>query len=669
MLIKRLIFDNYKTYYGHQEINFYIPVHEREEKNIILLGGLNGAGKTTILKAILYILYGERGISKEEKQKIFSNVINNTFFDEGGRDCSSTLVIETDKGEDWEIQVKWSFDNYKRLISESRELTVRKAGNQHGRKIKIDNIESYNHIIDKIIPYYASPFFIFDGEEVKEIILRQNSAEMKEAIHKITGMDAYKQLIDDLNQIKSNIEQTLSKAVSKSKLNNIKTELEVIEKEIDSLELKKNKALEESQHLEKLIGKAKSDRNEKITKNSKSREVIIKEQSKISTELKIACAEFENYYRENIITIILNTQLAKLKKQLKLEHDIQLKQTVQEASLKPYKNFIEQLLNTPIEPALNNSQLIQIKKIGEEIWIKENDIKQIVPHDFVERHDISNKDYNFITNLQLKDKHHVVTLINKIEKLKKSLEALETEIRNAPESVDITEENERIDILSAKCGEKNLIYKNHSKKLSTAKDKRAALLNQFTRLSDQHSDYDETKEQLEYVTCTIKAINKYLVEHTVMKANYIKSEFSSILNKLFRKQDEFGKIEFDIETYSIRLYNDRNQEISIQERSAGEMQMISSAFIWALTKASDLSLPMVIDTPLGRLDSYHRNHLINHYYKDLSEQVIILSTDTEITQEYINIMKQNSYKQYMLDYDEDKKYTVIRDGYFNFVRV
>ena len=77
---------------------------------------------------------------------------------------------------------------------------------------------------------------------------------------------------------------------------------------------------------------------------------------------------------------------------------------------------------------------------------------------------------------------------------------------------------------------------------------------------------------------------------------------------------------------------------------------------------------MVIDTPLGRLDSYHRNHLINHYYKNLSEQVIILSTDTEVSIEYAELMKKNSYRQYLLDYDEEKKYTIIKDGYFDFIR-
>ena len=82
MLLKKLIFDNYKTYYGHQEIDLYIPEKVREEKsqNIILLGGLNGAGKTTILKAILYILFGQRGISQVEYKRLFSNTINNSFF-------------------------------------------------------------------------------------------------------------------------------------------------------------------------------------------------------------------------------------------------------------------------------------------------------------------------------------------------------------------------------------------------------------------------------------------------------------------------------------------------------------------------------------------------------------------------------------------------------------
>lgn len=670
MLFKKLVFDNYKTYYGHQEINFYIPKEVRDEKvkNIILLGGLNGAGKTTILKAILYALFGKRGISEQEHKRLFSNVINNTFFDEGGRDCSVVLTVETDKGEEWELKVKWSFDNNKRLISENRGIVVKKPGALHGRHAQIDNIDVFNRFIDKIIPYHAAPFFIFDGEEIKEIILRQNSMEMREAIHKISGIESYKQLLKDLSSMKVSLENTLAKAVNTGKLNNLKSELDEIEGELNKLEPRYLTGQAEKQKLEKEINHLKQIRNDKLATNSKSREQIIVKQTRFEEELKRAKNELEEHFKENAVSIILDKKIRKLKARLKLENELQHKRILQEASLNPYRDFINQLLSKPISPPLSQEQLEQIQIIGESIWKKENNIKEVID-EITEVHDITSKDYSYLINLTGKDKNGVVTLINKIERSNSELESLEIEIRNAPESVDITQENNKIDIYTKKVGEIDIRLQVLRKKIANYKDKKSNLLNNITRLSDNNTDFDEVNNQLIQVKKLITAMNEYVDETILLKAKFIREEFAFMLAKLFRKQDEFGKIEFDIDTFTVRLYNDRNQEISIQDRSAGEMQILSSALIWALTKASDLALPMIIDTPLGRLDSYHRNHLINHYYKELSDQVIILSTDTEITDEYVSLMENHSYRQYMLDYDEKKKYTVIRDGYFNFVRM
>lgn len=670
MLFKKIIFDNYKTYYGLQEVILYIPeeVRKEERKNIILLGGLNGAGKTTILKAILYVLFGKRGISEVEHKRIFSNTINNTFFDEGGRDCSVTLILETDKKEEWELKVKWSFNHNKQLINENRSIIVRKPGVKHGRHAQIDNIDTYNRFIDRIIPYHAAPFFIFDGEEIREIILRQNSAEMKEAIHKITGMDAYKQLLDDFKMMKNNLEQNLAKAVSKTKLDKLQSDLDTIGSEIDTLEKRLKKTMSQRKSLEQKINGLKQERNQKILQNSKSREAIVKKQSRLATELSIAEKELEQYFKENAVQIILYHKILDLKQRIKEENDFKHKQILQEASLNPYRKFINQLLSQPISPPLTNDQLGQIKKLGEEIWLTESQGEQTLK-DFTIKHDLSSNDYSYLANLPVKDRNMIVAQVNKIEKLKNQVEALEIEIRNAPEAVDLDKENKDIDELTKEFGEIDLRYKTTSKKLARAKENRTSILNQITRLSDQGANFEELSTRLNMVNQIISAINQYVTEATEMKARFIRDEFASMLSKLFRKQDEFGAIEFDIVSYTIRLYNDRNQEISIQDRSAGEMQMISSALIWALTKASDLGLPMVIDTPLGRLDSYHRSRLITHYYRELSEQVIILSTDTEITQEYVDLMRDNSYKQYMLDYDQEKKYTIIRDGYFNFVKV
>lgn len=670
MLIKKLVFDNYKTYYGHQEIDFFIPKDERESnrKNIILVGGLNGAGKTTILKAILYVLFGKRGMSEPEHKRLFSNVINNTFFEEGGLECSLSLILETDSGEEWTLKVKWFFNQNKSVSHEERNLEVKKTGSSLSKKARIDNIEAYNKFIDRIIPYHAAPFFIFDGEEIKEIILRQNSHEMEEAIHKITGMEAYNQLLTDLKSYKNSLDSQVAKSISSIKLNNIQKDLEKLEQEVENLEARRDKYITDIRNYQDLIKNAKEARNLKLTQNSKSREVIIKQQSRVSTELEIKQEELNTYLKQNSLNIILGKKISILKRQLKQENELTHKRILQNASLTPYRNFINQLLKQSIDPALTNEQVMQIQKIGEEIWIRENSIQKSIPTEFNEIHDISSNDYNYLANIPIKDKIQSTIYINDIEKLQQKLNALEVAIRNAPESVDIDEENDRIDLLTKKLGEIDLRYKTNNKKLSIKNDEKTNLKNQSTRLTGQEGSMEGLQKSRDYVSKTILMMEQYVAEVTLMKATIIKEEFSMMLKQLFRKQDEFGRIEFDINTYSIRLYNDKMLEISIEERSAGEMQMISSALIWALTKASDLSLPIVIDTPLGRLDSYHRNHLINHYYKELSDQVIILSTDTEITKDYIKVMEEHSYKQYMLDYNENKKYTVIRDGYFDFIK-
>ncbi|WP_077622433.1 DNA sulfur modification protein DndD [Sediminibacillus massiliensis] len=668
MLLKKLIFDNYKTYYGLQEVDLYIPESIREEgKNIILLGGLNGAGKTTILKAILYVLFGKRGISEEEHKRLFSNIVNNTFFDEGGRQSSVTLIVETDSGEEWKLKVKWYFDKYKRLTHEERNLIVSKPGSRVNRHAKIDNIETYNKFIDKIIPYHAAPFFIFDGEEIKDIILRQNSHEMKQAIHKITGMDAYNQLITDLQSLQKNIEKKLASSSSNSKIKDYDEQLNELTKTMKRLEQKRSKISAEHEKLKNLLLEEKERRNKKVTQNSKSRETFVKKQSKIETQMDLAKKELSTFFKENAISIILSEKLTKLKNQLKLEDEVKRKRIIENSSLTPYRNFMNQLLSEKIDPPLTDTQLKQIKELGKEIWLKENNINNTSTTDIQEIHDLSGKDHNFLTNYIISDKSKMAKLINYLESLENEYQNIENEIRNAPESVNIDKENERIDSLTQMIGECNLRLRSVNKKLNEAKSNKANITNKLTRLSGQEVDLEELQNKYSLTKKTILAMEQYVEEVTTMKAQYIQEEFSYMLNKLFRKQDEFGKIEFDIDSYTIRLYNDKLQEISIQDRSAGEMQMISSSLIWALTKASDLALPIVVDTPLGRLDSHHRNRLINHYYKELSEQVIILSTDTEITEEYVKLMEDHSYKQYMLDYDEKKKYTVIRDGYFDFV--
>lgn len=679
MIFKKIIFQNFKTYYGIQEVDLYIPpeVTKTTGKNIILFGGLNGAGKTTFLKAILYVLFGKRGITHEtnpqliEKEyiQLFSNVINNNYFDEGGRECSVTLILETDAGEEYTLKVKWYVNPNKKVTHEVRELSVKPKGSSKAKKYKIDAIGAFDRFIDRIIPFYAVPFFMFDGEEIRILIEKQNDSGIKDAIKKICGLQANELLISDLRSLKQKLERDLSKASNSVTIKKLQEELDLLNEELCCLQKKSKNHAEKINQYQERINELRDKRRQKLLANSNSRENIAKRQSEIETKLKLKREELNNFLSMNMVSILLASKISLLQKQLMMEKKKHEQSVLQDAVLKPFEDFLNKLLQVEFNPPLTSNQITQLKKAGSEIWL-ENKNKKTENYDHIlVLHDLNSKDLNHLLNLKTISIDPAIHLINEIEKLSISLEEIDKELAKAPNAIDTTAEEKQIESLNKELGQYQLLKSNTTKKINKLIENKRALETKISKNTVVTESTEQLYAQIQYLDRTIQALIKYDEEYTNYKANIIKTEFESMLMKLFRKQGEFGQIEFDIDTFTIRIYNDRGQEISITDRSAGEKQMISSALIWALTRASDLQLPVVIDTPLGRLDSQHRKHLVEHYYRYLSNQVIVLSTDTEITREYINIMSEAAYKQYMLDYDEEKKYTVIRDGYFKFVGV
>lgn len=370
MIIKKLVLNNYKTFYGHQELDLDIPDNSRQDnKNIILIGGLNGSGKTSILKAIHYSLFGKRGMSPEEYKRIFSNVINNTFFNEGGRECYIVLTVEVNNKEEWELKTKWIFDHSKIQVYETREITIRKPGARIGRTQIINNMETYNRFIDRTIPYHVAPFFIFDGEEIKDIILRQNSYEMKEAIQKLSGLEAYKALRTDLTDALSFLSTKIFKAnASKSPETNqdkVKYELAETNKSLDESKARKDKEENRKTKLLDQIQALKKERENKIKLNASSREVYIKKLTASETKLQSFETNFTKEFMDSAFDILLRDQYLLLQKELKKEESYMQQKLVKEASLVPYQNFISNLFEVELDPPLTSTQKENLMLSGE----------------------------------------------------------------------------------------------------------------------------------------------------------------------------------------------------------------------------------------------------------------------------------------------------------------
>jgi len=100
------------------------------------------------------------------------------------------------------------------------------------------------------------------------------------------------------------------------------------------------------------------------------------------------------------------------------------------------------------------------------------------------------------------------------------------------------------------------------------------------------------------------------------------------------------------------------------ELSSGEKQIYAISVLWALARVSGRPLPMIIDTPLARLDRDHRALLGQRYFPSASHQVIILSTDSEIDREFIPLFGDSIARTYELAFDMASQRTLVRQGYF-----
>jgi DNA sulfur modification protein DndD len=133
---------------------------------------------------------------------------------------------------------------------------------------------------------------------------------------------------------------------------------------------------------------------------------------------------------------------------------------------------------------------------------------------------------------------------------------------------------------------------------------------------------------------------------------------------LVRKPGLVNSLSIDPESFEVQLVNDRGRLVKRDDLSAGEKQLLAISILWGLAKTAGIPMPVVVDTPLGRLDSKHRIKLIEHYFPQASHQVLLLSTDEEIRLQRLEDLEPFISRSYLLAYDDKQDRTTVEAGYF-----
>jgi DNA sulfur modification protein DndD len=176
-----------------------------------------------------------------------------------------------------------------------------------------------------------------------------------------------------------------------------------------------------------------------------------------------------------------------------------------------------------------------------------------------------------------------------------------------------------------------------------------------------------SKEKLDFVN-ECDAIANLLTQYTVKlrknKIHLLQEKTYEMYMQLSSKSGLIKDLVIDDKTYEITIRDRHGHEIKKSGLAAGEKQIFAVSLLWGLAQTSELKLPIIIDTPLSRLDSTHRDNIINNYFPNAADQVIILSTDTEIDRDYYKALEPHLSGAAHLGFDQRQELTTIKEGYF-----
>lgn len=669
MRIHTLRLNNFGLFRGVTEFDLLPKIKYNKERPVILIGGKNGAGKTTILEAVRLCLYGPLLLGSRVSAREYEEYLRARVH----RD-DDALVMNTT------ASVALEFEHSE--LGKSHRYTVERSWDIDTKKIKThllvqrdgDPIDDLDHahaddFLRDLIPPGVSQLYFFDGEKIQELAESDDDdAALSDAIRSLLGLDLVERLSGDL-QIYANRLQKLDN------IDTLQKELDKVEKEIQDKQdrhLKTRITLDEAQSRVDDIAKQIAATEARIAKEGGAFADVRGKLESDRKRLRTAIEDAENQLRqlaEGLLPFSLAKSLCRdLTNQLKNEDRVQgwhshrtlLQERIERLNKATQKELADiDGLTDETRGVLADRITQMVGKLGEP---PEDlpDVKLVHRLSSDLKESLLEGIRGATENVPTKAKK----LVGQLETDTRDLQKTEAALKKAPKEDQLRPLVERVNDLNREIGGADADLKRAMAEYSSAEFALKEERGRKAKLKDKKQEAEKQGEREQMVESVNAALEEYVKLLTADKSRELAQCVRRRFQQLWRKGDVVRRIEIDPISFIVTLYDRHDRVVPKTQLSAGEKQMYAISMLWGLAEVSRRPLPMVIDTPLGRLDGDHRSHLVEHYFPAASHQVIILSTDTEIDETYFNDLKPHLSHVYHLSYEESEGRTVVNEGYF-----
>ena len=645
MIINKLVLHNFGVYASTNIFEFH------GKKPIVLIGGMNGRGKTTFLEAVLLALYGSNSFAYNESKyktfgqylKSFVNITDGTLRTYVDLEFS----MDSENKEIYRIHREWTGD--KKRTNEN--ISVYK--DQEFNQFLTDN---WTMFIENILPSGLSNFFFFDGEKIAELAVENTSDQMKESIKSLLGISVLDLLQSDLGRI---INRTSKNQVLNTEANEIEGLRENKEKASTVLEKLDNELEELNKKKTELQHKLESVRQEYISKGGDivtQRHELFQKRTDISSRMENGREQLVLDAASELPLVLVKDLLRNIREKAEIEQDNRML-TVALQKMEQYSSEYETENGEDKEAIIRFIEYVSGKTKRMYTRISYNISDSSLFH------------LQMLLDEQLLDKKLAVkSRQNDMIMMQAEADQLDSYL-----SVDIDEKAiakiyKKIKQLEQELIEIDVQITRKSDERRTANGELISATSEFSKRVESYLKKvelnDDSDRIIKYSHMANTILEEYKVRLQKNKIEIVAETMTSCYKRLANKKNLIEKIEMDPVTLDLKYFDSDGKEVNKSSLSAGEKQLMVISLLWALALCSKKKLPVIIDTPLSRLDSAHRVSLIQTYFPQASEQTIILSTDSEIDKNYYEIMKDNIGDEFTLIYDDETKSTTIKKGYF-----
>lgn len=661
MILTKLELQDFGVYAGYHEIDLEPP---SLEKPIILFGGLNGAGKTTILEAVQLALYGTRtptvkreGLSYDE---YLTRCIHSSSPPHEGAAIRLTFRLRTD-GSNRVVQVRRNWYQKSRSVRETEEVFV----GDSMETLEFDSYlsEHWAEYIDGVVPIGVAPLFFFDADRIEGFADLANSGELiRTAIHGLLGLDLVDRLAIDLRVLERRKAGREAKREHRDALDRVEQELAALETDwgsalerVESLGSRRTHVAGELAGLEEQFRKDGGDLF--VERASIEAELERLRSSKVATE-----EELRRIAAGPAPLLLVVDLLEEIRKEDELDKRRESTEVL-ERTLNERDRAVIALLNEREDPELSKTveEFLETDREARLADAGGSPVYGLSASTRTELRRLLDSGFG-----ELRD--DVDCGITALGAVHADLDEVDRRLEGVPEKDTISallrargECRSRL----AELDRSLMVATEELERLGRDRERKELEFQRLQRrVADQAWANEAARRIVKYSEIARGNLSQFRARVLERNLRRIEQLILQSFQELLRKEGLVASLSIDPEDLGIRLFGASGRLIHPDRLSAGERQLLAVSILWGLARASQRLLPTIVDTPLGRLDSVHRAHLVSRYFPNASHQVVLLSTDEEIDEAHLRQIGDFVGRSYRLEYDDARGCTTPVPGYF-----